>query len=181
MRIMTHKSAKALKWVCIKAAFYSKGLFFPHCKSFDLQVRIAGFRLLNIVWTIKKRYRRGVFVSVLSTTRQMMWICSSPMVSSSLSFLKKAEIESFFFILWRLMMRFCAPWSALCALQILESGHPQQFIWHFISTIWQRCGILILVMVSGLNPSFVSVLFTTPPVSIYYQYFAWNCGIKVFY
>ena len=29
MRITTHKSAKALKWVRIKAAFYSKGLFFP--------------------------------------------------------------------------------------------------------------------------------------------------------
>ena len=29
MRITTHKSANALKWVHIMAAFYSKGLFFP--------------------------------------------------------------------------------------------------------------------------------------------------------
>ena len=29
MRITTNKSAKALKWVRIKSAFYSKGLFFP--------------------------------------------------------------------------------------------------------------------------------------------------------
>ena len=32
MRITTLKSAKALKWIRIKAAFYSKGLFFPIVK-----------------------------------------------------------------------------------------------------------------------------------------------------
>ena len=32
MRITTNKSAKALKWVHIKSAFYSKGLFFPIVK-----------------------------------------------------------------------------------------------------------------------------------------------------
>ena len=33
----------------------------------------------------------------------------------------------------------------------------------------------------GLNPYFVSVLITAAPVSIYYRYFAWNYGVKVFY
>ena len=33
----------------------------------------------------------------------------------------------------------------------------------------------------GLNPYFVSVLITAAPVSIYYRYFAWNYGAKVFY
>ena len=32
MKITTRKSAKALKWVRIKAAFYSRGLFFPIVK-----------------------------------------------------------------------------------------------------------------------------------------------------
>ena len=95
------------------------------------------------------------------------------MVSSSLSFLKKAEIESF--------LSFASAFhfmkvddeilrSLVSSLCFTNSGAIHMTL--YFNTLAALRHPPPCHGVLGLNPYFVCVLFTTAPVSIYYRYFA---------